>query len=182
MASLESARASVRASAMLVGGLMTGDQVLDAVQARAAEYNRKCPAYEAMREEEARVSVAPNSASCLLGIRDANGKLQEGTLDAYKRARTTCSEIVEADFERLKVQAEQCEARGPDSNLPLVNLEANQAKAKLLEASLLRYLSSCAPDPKLTSELSRLGLDALMQDGKAARDEWLASRASAGTR
>jgi hypothetical protein len=48
----------------------------------------------------------------------------------------------------------------------------------MLEKQLSRYLSSCAPDAKLSQEITDLGLDALKNEAQARREAWWATRAS----
>jgi hypothetical protein len=57
-------------------------------------------------------------------------------------------------------------------------LEAAELRIELLQAELKRYLNSCAPDAKLSQDITDLGLDALKSAAQEVRENWQASRAS----
>jgi len=54
-----------------------------------------------------------------------------------------------------------------------------EEKIRSMEASLLTYLSSCAPDATTSRRISEVGLDALKKQGATARMKWRAKRAGA---
>ena len=135
-------------------------------------------------DSPARTYTVGPSPACEIGTTNSAGAFTAVNLDEAKKLSQTCSEIVEAHYQRLEVRQEQCTrsvaGRAP-TTVAMRRAEMMlryQAELDSLRGSLLRYLSSCAPDAKLAAELTNLGLDSLMKDGKAAYDEWQASRAS----
>jgi hypothetical protein len=114
--------------------------------------------------------------------------LQEGSslrlasLDDALRATTGCSELTEAAFAAAKEEQDNCRFFSGQSSISLAQQRANafvefQAHTESLKQSLLRYLSSCVPDAETEAEIAEVGLDALLQEGAQARQEWEAKRA-----
>jgi hypothetical protein len=193
MTELEHAKAMLRIEAKVstqevMGEEQNFEQIGEDVGNRIRAGRAKCPAWGQQRQEYRSIRVDPAKSDCQINMKAANGQTRSADLQAFKNARNTCSEIVEADYQEQENQAAQCQARAaglrPKTllNTMLSDVENTHAKVKSLQASLLRYLSSCVPDAKLSAELSAMGLDALMQEGRAAREEWLAERAKTGGR
>ena len=193
MTELKHAKATERARAQLVVAAATmsatafiefDNQLNEDVSKRIKAYSADCQPWDVQRKEWIRMSMPPILVGCLIGMKDANGKFVAADLEDFKKVRNTCSEIAAADDRELFAKASACERARLAGNDPssevefqVSRLQTIHSKVNSLQSSLLRYLSSCVPDANLATQLSALGLDALMADGKAARDEWLAEQA-----
>ena len=186
-AQLNLTKATVRALAKLPAPDSTNDSAFDqfsvSLQNKVGNALNKYSKCRVPDSPARTYTVGPYPA-CEIGTRDSAGTFTPVDLDQAKKLSQTCSEIVEAHYERLEVRQEQCTrlvVGGGRHTVAMRRAEMMlryQAELDSLRGSLLRYLSSCAPDANLAAELTNLGLDSLMKDGKAAYDEWQASRAS----
>lgn len=187
VAELKYAKASVRTFAKISAPDSTDPAAFERfISQVAADLRKASKAYSkcsgrALEDDVPLAGVTP--PACVVGVRDANGKVQPKSLADLLKASSTCSEIVEAEYKRAEARQEHCQAEVNRARPTSVArrradaLQAAQERMDSLRESLLRYLSSCAPDAKLSRELSKLGLDDLMKEGKANRIDWLAQRA-----
>ena len=103
------------------------------------------------------------------------------TLQERLDGGNTCSEIIEAEYAYSERWQSICLLTGTDgstiADLQARALSSAQARVSSMQASLLKFLGSCAPDAALSTQLSEAGLDALKQQGQEARQSWKATRA-----
>jgi hypothetical protein len=181
-AQLNLSRASVRALANAKAPESSSDAAFNKLAedvgnevAKAVNKYSKCK----LPDSPARTFITGPNPDCAIGFKNASGSFTPVSLDEALRASQTCSEIVEAHYKRHEVRQAQCgNARTTVAVRRAEMLLRHQAELDSLRSSLLRYLSSCAPNPQMAIELSNMGLQSLMDDGRAAFDKWQAKRAS----
>ena len=113
---------------------------------------------------------------------------QAVTLEQVLAISNSCSESVEAEFASAKQFQLNCWAFQKETEPVTVAEHRSQwrrqeeARVKSLEKSLLRHLSSCAPNDATSKQLSDLGLKSLMKKGAKARREWKKAKRAAARR
>ncbi len=172
MAYLNLAKAHLRAIANASAPLTGDAKAFDAYfNERVAARNKAYKAYRKCSSNDVPIPVVGLAPAC---------SVTPSLPEALKLANT-CSEAVDAEYARAETMQSLCQRTGRDAatvaEARARHLLAAQARIDSMEASLLRYLGSCAPDATLSRELSRAGLDALMKAGQQARDLWKAKRA-----
>ena len=100
-------------------------------------------------------------------------------------AINSCIEVANAEF-ALATQWQAFCVASRDSTAPaplnyIVQMKQSmfQAKVDVMEAALLQYLSSCAPDATTSNRMSQLGLDALKKTGQDNRNAWKRAKRAA---
>jgi hypothetical protein len=140
--------------------------------------------YSACGSLDRRPTIRPSPPSCEVSAMDANAQIKPISRAEFLERSRTCSEVAEAVYSHASALRYVCE-QGQQGRSFKVDVEkrnqqyreAAELKVEMLQRELKRYLSSCAPDAKLSQDLTEIGLDALKNEAQQARESWEATRA-----
>jgi len=151
------------------------DSYLPAVNKTYRKY-AKCPPQYFYNKVSLSVSaLPPGGGRCV--ITAAGNPSKNVSLEDALTMSSSCAEIVKADYagaeedQRACLSSDKGTQTGGVQEFRKAESQLQKTKIASMEAALLQYLSSCAPDAALSRELTKAGLSALLKQGQKIRQE-----------